>query len=227
MRIGLISDIHANLPALEAVLSDLPDDLEAIVCAGDIIGYSAWPTECIERIRETCDIIVRGNHDREVDTTNPYPDNKMAQAGLEYAGAELSSEQIKWLHELPKVSTAFDDRLLVTHSHPEMTDRYVTKRMFTQVSTYMSDSNQLLALGHTHLQAAVNMEKFDRHGWVVNPGSVGQPRDGNPKAAYAIVDLDMPLVELHRVSYPIKEVIEAHKEAGLPTEAATRLEEGV
>ena len=98
--------------------------------------------------------------------------------------------------------------------------------MFTSVGTYMSDTTQILALGHTHKQAAVNMAKFSRHGWVVNPGSVGQPRDRNPTAAYAIVNLDVPLVELHRTEYPIEEVQQAHEDIGLPKKSATRLEKG-
>jgi len=94
------------------------------------------------------------------------------------------------------------------------------------VGTYMSDATHILALGHTHRQAAVNMAKFSRHGWVVNPGSVGQPRDGNSTAAYAIVDLDTPLVELHRTEYPIEEVKRAHDDVGLPPKSAKRLEKG-
>jgi len=225
MRVGLISDIHANRPALEAVLESMPNDLDAMVCAGDIVGYSAWPAECVDRIRETCDIIVQGNHDRDVRCPDSYG-NEMAQAGLAYAQSQLSTEQLSWLSELPPSIHAFDDRLFVVHSHPENVDRYVSKRMFTSMGTYMGDSTQILALGHTHKQAAVNMAKCSRHGWVVNPGSVGQPRDGNPTAAYAIVDLDGPIVELHRTEYPIGEVKQAHDDAGLPEKSAKRLKKG-
>jgi len=127
---------------------------------------------------------------------------------------------------LPASTHAFDDRLYVVHSPPENIDRYVSKGMFTSVATYMSEATQILALGHTHKQAAVNMAKFSRHGWVVNPGSVGQPRDGNPTAAYAVVDLEAPIVELHRTEYPIEEVKTAHVEVGLPSRSAKRLEKG-
>lgn len=226
MRVGLISDIHSNRPALEAVLQSMPDDLDALVCAGDIVGYSAWPGECVDRIRQTCDIVVQGNHDRDVRTPDSYAQNELASAGLEYAQSELTTEQLSWLSELPASTHAFEDRLFVVHSHPENVDRYVSKKMFTAVSTYMNDETRVLALGHTHKQAAVNMAKFNRHGWVVNPGSVGQPRDGNPTAAYAIVDLDGPRVELHRTAYPIEEVKRAHDDVGLPSESATRLEKG-
>lgn len=206
---------------LNAVLDDLPADLDAICCAGDIVGYSAWPAECVEREREVCDVVVRGNHDREVENPDSYSGNDMARTGLNHAKAE----QRPWVTELPPVTETFDERLLLVHSHLENTDRYVSKGMFTSVGTYMNDRNQVLALGHTHEQAAINMARFDRHGWVVNPGSVGQPRDGNPKAAYAIVDLAALTVELHRVSYPIAEVRSAHEAVGLPREAADRLED--
>jgi len=225
MRIGLISDIHANLPALEAVLESMPDDLDALVCAGDIVGYSAWPAACVDRIRETCDVVVQGNHDRDVRNPESYA-NEMARAGLKYVPTRLTNEQLSWLAELPPSTHAFDDRLFVVHSHPEYVDQYVSKGMFTSVGTYMGESTQILALGHTHKQAAVNMAKFTRHGWVVNPGSVGQPRDRNSTAAYAIVDLEIPTVELHRAEYPIAEVKQAHNDVGLPLKSAKRLEKG-
>ncbi len=150
----------------------------------------------------------------------------MARAGLEYAQSQLTTEQLSWLSELPASTRALDNRLYVVHSHPENVDRYVSKRMFPSVSTYMSDKTQVLALGHTHKQAAVNMAKFSRHGWVINPGSVGQPRDGNPMAAYAVIDLDGPSVELHRTKYPIEKVKQAHEAVGLPGKSAARLEKG-
>lgn len=227
MRVGLISDIHGNLPALRAVLEDMPAEIDAICCLGDIVGYSAWPAECVRRIRDVCDVVVQGNHDREVENPDHYSDNQMAKAGLEHAQAELSAEQLAWLDELPPVTEAFDDQLLVTHSHPKNTDRYVSKEMFRSVATYLSDRNQVLALGHTHQQAAVNTTQFDRQGWIVNPGSVGQPRDCNPKAAYAIADLSVPIVELHRVSYPISEVQAAHADVGMPEASGKRLEKGL
>ncbi len=90
----------------------------------------------------------------------------------------------------------------------------------------MNEVTQVLTLGHTHEQAAVNMARFDRHGWVVNPGSVGQPGDGNPTAAYALIDLKQPLVELHRVEYSISEVEQAHKDVGLPEDSAKQIKDG-
>jgi predicted phosphodiesterase len=111
MRVGLISDIHSNRPALDAVLQSMPDDLDGLVCAGDIVGYSAWPAACVDRIRETCDVVVQGNHDRDVRSPESYTQNEMAYAGLEYAQSQLSTEQLSWLSELPASTHAFDEGL--------------------------------------------------------------------------------------------------------------------
>jgi len=224
--VALVADIHSNLPALDAVLNDIPSGIDALVCVGDIVGYSAWPAACVERVRDVCDIVVQGNHDRDVQETDWEEYNRQARAGLKYAQSQLSSEQQSWLAQLPASTKVFDDQLFVVHSHPENVDRYVEKGMFPSVSTYMNEATQVLALGHTHKQAAVNMSQFDRHGWVINPGSVGQPRDGNPAAAYALVDLKQPLIELHRVEYPIAEVGQAHEDVGLPQDSVKRLRDG-
>jgi predicted phosphodiesterase len=85
MRVSLISDIHANLPALEIVLESMPDNLDAVVCAGDIVGYSAWLAACVDRIRPTCNVVVQGNQDLDVWDPDPYVHNEMARASLEYA----------------------------------------------------------------------------------------------------------------------------------------------
>jgi putative phosphoesterase len=224
-KIGLISDIHSNLPALESVLEDMPE-VDSLVCLGDVVGYGPWPADCVETVRKECDFVLQGNHDREVESPETYWHNEMAKQGLEYARDELSSEQLEWLDELPESRKLFDDRLFAVHSHPEKTDEYVEKSDFTSVATYMNQKNRALALGHTHVQASVDMSKFDRHGFVMNPGSVGQPRDKDPRAAYAVLDLEEPKVELHRVEYPLSEVRNAVYEADLPSKTAKRLEEG-
>ena len=84
MRIRLISDIHGNLPALEAVLADI-SAVDSLICAGDIVGYNPWPAECVERVRDVSSIVVQGNHDRTLETPEKYSANEMARAGLEYA----------------------------------------------------------------------------------------------------------------------------------------------
>lgn len=93
MKVGLISDVHANLPALEAVLEDVPA-VDTLVCVGDIVGYNPWPAECVETVREECHVVGAGNHDRTVEHSFHYEANPMAEAGLELAKQELSDDQL-------------------------------------------------------------------------------------------------------------------------------------
>jgi putative phosphoesterase len=220
MQIGLISDIHGNLPALETVLSDMPP-VDEIVCVGDVIGYNPWPAECVERIRDVAALTVQGNHDRTVRSPETYRSNQMAYAGLEYAQEELSEDQLRWLDNLPRKKPIADGRLLIVHDHPEIQDRYVLPHMFSGLWSYL-DGYDGLALGHTHVQH----KEIDGDRLLVNPGSVGQPRDDDPRAAYAVLDTETSSVELHRVAYDIDRVITEVEKVGLPTQIGTRLLDG-
>lgn len=151
MRIGLISDIHGNLPALEAVLDDMPP-VDDIICAGDVVGYNPWPRECLERVREVSSLTVQGNHDRNVETPHRYEHNEMAHAGLELARNQLSDEQREWLAELPK-RTEFDDgryRLVHSHPDPDRLGSYVRPAQFSNMRPHLDDYAGLV-LGHTHI----------------------------------------------------------------------------
>jgi len=225
MKIGLISDIHANLPALETVLDDMPA-VDRIYCAGDVVGYNPWPAECVERVREVAAATVRGNHDRTVETPGRYRANRMAEAGLERAKASLSEGQLDWLRELPRTETLAGDRYLLVHSHPaaEREDAYVYPEEFPTLDRHMGEYDGVV-LGHTHVQGVRGVAG----GFVCNPGSVGQPRDGDPRAGYAVLDTTaegVDAVETHRVSYDVDRVTEAVREAGLPELTAERLYEG-
>ncbi|MEF8801130.1 MAG: metallophosphoesterase family protein [Halolamina sp.] len=219
MRVGLISDIHANLPALRAVLAEMPP-VDTLVCAGDIVGYNPWPAECLERVREAADIVVMGNHDRTVRRPARYRANRMAEAGLELAKEELSVAQLDWLDTLPR-SVEFDEEFLVVHDHPKHQDTYVKPAQFSTIPQFLDDHRGVV-LGHTHIQHAETVEGS----LIVNPGSVGQPRDGDPDAAYAVLDSDEPGVELHRTSYDIDAVISRIEELDLPDRTGTRLLDG-
>ena len=152
MKVGLISDVHANLPALEAVLDDMPA-VDRTVCAGDVIGYNPWPAECVERVREVAAMTVRGNHDRTVGTPERYRANRMAEAGLEHAKDALSDDQRGWLDGLPRAESFAGDRFLLVHSHPaaEREDAYVYPEEFPNLDRHMSDYDGIV-LGHTHVQ---------------------------------------------------------------------------
>jgi predicted phosphodiesterase len=222
MRIGLISDVHANLPALEAVLDDMPS-VDAIVCAGDVVGYNPWPRACLERVREVASTVVQGNHDRAVDTPRRYAHNEMAAAGLAHAKAELSDEQIEYLLDLPPRTTIADGAYRLVHSHPDpdKLGSYVRPRDFPRLRPYLDD-NAGIVLGHTHVQHAAEIDGR----LIVNPGSVGQPRDGDPEAAYAVLDTDAEDVALRRVRYDVNRVIDRVEASDLPDMTGTRLLDG-
>lgn len=218
MKLGVISDIHGNRVALDAVLADLPP-VDALVCAGDVVGYNPWPAECVDELRERGVPTVMGNHDRAVASGTAFRFNNMAAAGVEHAREELDDEQLAWLDALPDEQIDFDGRMKLVHGHPDDPDRYTYPDEF---SARMLDEEDVLVMGHTHVQ---HCERFGE-GIVLNPGSVGQPRDGDPRAAYAVVDLDGMDVDLHRVEYDVDAVIEAVRETDLPDRIGQRLKKG-
>lgn len=218
MRVGLVSDIHSNRIALEAVLEDMPA-VDQLFCAGDVVGYNPWPAECLETVREREIPTVMGNHDRAVASDTAFRFNSMAKAGVEHARRELTEEQLKWLAGLPEERTELDGRVKTVHGHPGNPDHYTYPEEF---SPDLLGDEELLVMGHTHVQANGVYEE----GIVCNPGSVGQPRDSDPRAAYAIVDLDRREVEERRVGYDIDRVIEAVEGVGLPKKVGSRLRDG-
>jgi putative phosphoesterase len=218
MRVGLTSDIHANRVALEAVLEDMPA-VDRLFCAGDIVGYNPWPAECLEAVREREIPTVMGNHDRAVASDTAFRFNAMAKAGVEHARGELSEAQLEWLGDLPEERTELDGKVKLVHGHPENPDHYTYPEEF---EPDLLEEEELLVLGHTHVQGHAVYDE----GIVCNPGSVGQPRDGDPRAAYAVVDLDDRTVEERRVEYDIERVVGAVEEAGLPGRIGSRLREG-
>ena len=218
MQIGAIADVHANKPALDAVLEDMPD-VDMIVCAGDMVGYYPWPVECLEEIRRRDIPCIQGNHDRAIATGNAGGFNAMARAGVTFARSALDQHDLEWLSELPTERTIADEQVRVVHGHPDDPDHYTYPAEF---SAELLGEQSVLVLAHTHVQ---HSETFPG-GIVVNPGSVGQPRDGDPRAAYAVIDLAAGTVAESRVAYDIDAVIEAVKTAGLPRRVGERLREG-
>ncbi len=221
MRLGVISDIHGNLPALEAVREAM-EPVDQVICAGDVVGYNPWPTACVEYHRQEAIPTVQGNHDRAVAVDGERGFNSMAKAGVEYAREQLNDEQLEWLDSLPTERFLVDGRVHVVHGHPDDPDRYTYPRSFSP--SMLAEGVDLLVVGHTHIQA---VREFGS-GVVLNPGSVGQPRDGESTAAFAVVELTHTdvNVELQRVEYDIHRVIEAVEAAGLPARIGSRLRSG-
>jgi len=224
MRLGVISDVHGNRVALEAVRDDMPD-VDRLVCAGDVVGYNPWPVDCVAAVREQEVPTVMGNHDRAVAGETPFRFNSMAAAGVEYARERLDEDALSWLADLPPERVVADGRVKLVHGHPDDPDRYTYPDEF---SARMLDGEDLLVTGHTHVQG----HRVFEDGVVMNPGSVGQPRDGDPRAGYAVVELgdreggDAVTVEERRVEYDVDAVVDAVREAGLPERIGTRLYEG-
>jgi putative phosphoesterase len=218
MQVGVLSDVHSNRVAFEAVLDDMPD-VDGLVCAGDVVGYNPWPAECVELVREREIPSVMGNHDRAVASGTAFRFNQMAKAGVELARERLTDEQLDWLDDLPNERREFDGRVKIVHGHPEDPDHYT---MPDEFSADLLGDEEVLVMGHTHVQ---HHEEY-AEGVVMNPGSVGQPRDDDPKAAYALLDLDDLSVEERRVEYDVAAVQEAVEDAGLPSKIGSRLEYG-
>jgi putative phosphoesterase len=221
-RIGLISDVHGNLPALEAVLDDMPA-VDRLLHAGDVIGYNPWPREVIERFeRESVDSIL-GNHDRALLGDQTFAFNSMAGRAVDWTESALDARHLAYLEGLPVEERFVDGRVHVAHGAPGTPDRYTYPDAFH--ADLLPDGADALVLGHTHVQGD---RSFDE-GVVVNPGSVGQPRDGDPRSGYGVLTLDdggVQDVSLYRVEYPIHEVQRKVEEYGLPQRIADRLGEG-
>lgn len=241
----IVSDIHANRDALEAVLEDAAGKYQKIICCGDVVGYGADPNWAIEWARANSQMTVRGNHDKaccgleDLDWFNPA-----ARISALWTREELTPENLKWLRELPKGPAVVDGFDLV-HGSPIDEDEYLLGiRDAADVAPYIE--MEMSFFGHTHLQGgfllhrngvmrlrrpdaserAVTIELENDVAYLVNPGSVGQPRDGDPRAAYAIYAPEDRIVELHRTPYDVASAQNRIRGAGLPEVLADRLERG-
>lgn len=212
--IGVISDVHGNLAALEQVFADMPE-LDVVVNAGDLVGYGPWPAECVTRVQHQQCYSVMGNHDQAVF------DYKYFHESDKYAAETLDTDQREWLRKLPDHQLLFNGRIRIVHGHPENRFDYTTESEFNET---LLNGESILVLGHTHIQA---VKRVNPNQLVVNPGSVGQPRDEDPRAAYAVINLDELTVSLERVPYDIDRYVERLKETPIPQKTARRLYEGL
>ncbi len=240
MRLLLFSDVHGNLHALEKVLERAHAvGYDQAVFLGDAVGYGAFPNECVERIRETAQWILRGNHDtaafrpEEAEFFNPW-----AKEAVLWTRSVLTSENLAFLQSLPVRQSVSSD-LLVVHSTPEDPEMWVYlfgSEVPLALSYLESFEEWLCAYGHTHIPVLLELDPEHRRGklrasgtldrrfrYFLNPGSVGQPRDGDPRASFAILDTEAWTFTVYRVEYPIVRAQEAIRAAGLPEILAERL----
>ena len=236
MRFAVLSDVHGNLEALQAVLADARQHrCTHFVCLGDIVGYNADPSACIRIVRELDCPTVKGNHDEQASLSDSSVDfNEMAEQAIMWTRAQLSEQDRSWLRCLPLQQSVHDFTIV----HATLNDPGDWGYVFTTTEATASFAYQQTALcffGHTHVQGAFirNVEVTptvrDKIGidsgkqYLVNAGSVGQPRDGDWRAAYCIYLPDDNLVEQRRVPYEIDRTRKKVLAAGLPRLLADRL----
>lgn len=242
MRTLIISDIHANITALEAVLKDA-EPFERVWCLGDVVGYGPNPNACIERVRGLPGIkCVKGNHDAAITgVIGLEAFNYEARASLEWLESRLTEENKSWLSALDEKLEV--DGVTLVHGSPRMPIWEYVLDLVTARQNMREFKSQVCLVGHTHIPGVFRLEgeaprstrlyimqtgiPFEvENKSIINPGSVGQPRDHNPKASYLIYDDEVNHWTYHRVEYDIRTVQRRIRAAGLPDRHADRLEGG-
>ncbi|HOJ33119.1 MAG TPA: metallophosphoesterase family protein [Candidatus Hydrogenedentes bacterium] len=240
MRYAIISDLHANLEALQAVLNKIDTlGIDQVVCLGDVVGYNASPNECVDIVKERNIPTVCGNHDAVAcGLEEPWGFNPVALSAALWTRDHLTPENQQWLRELP-VNRSFE-HFLASHGTPMDRDFYLFA--WEDALPYFDYVSQLghrvCFFGHTHCPAIFSLDGSygleddstfkitDEKMFFINPGSVGQPRDGDPRAAFGILDTDRHLYELVRVEYPVEQAAERIIASKLPHFLAQRLHLG-
>ncbi|MGE3539563.1 MAG: metallophosphoesterase [Candidatus Tectimicrobiota bacterium] len=243
MKYAIISDVHANLEALEAVLSDLRPLADAVVCLGDIVGYNANPNECLELVRSVCDVIIAGNHDQAACDLRLYDDfSDYARTAMDWTREQLPPDWKQYLRTLP-TTAEFGTCWLAAHGSPWDTDEYLFNTWhFQEAFAYLQQDWPAIRacfIGHTHLpmiwertpsgqitptdmtSLTVTLQPAQRY--IINPGSVGQPRYGGPAATYLLLDEQALSVEFRFVPYDVATTQEKIYDAMLPVALAERL----
>jgi putative phosphoesterase len=233
MRIAAISDIHGNLDALQRTLERVRQEgAQMIVCLGDIAGYGPFPNECIDLVRQECELTVVGNHDAgAVGNLTPLAFNTEGRAAVEWTRQQLTESNANFIKELPLARVSHD--ITFVHASPRRPQNWeyvATWREAAQMFNHFATGT--CCLGHTHIPAIVCSDGVvnafhpgQRH--LINPGSVGQPRDGDPRASFALIDTDTASASIIRVKYDVASTADAIRKAGLPEFLARRLEYGI
>lgn len=244
MRYLAISDIHANVEALESVLrASAAQKYDGVLVLGDLVGYGADPNAVVERIRGLKPAaIVRGNHDKVAANLDDAEDfNPMARSAANWTRQALTKETLEYLHALPAGPQIVDEMIEICHGSPLDEDLYVVADL-DAIHSLGAARRPVCLFGHTHAALCARLDSRKRleidapqghpefeialkadMKYLINPGSVGQPRDGDSRAAYAIVDVDRKTLTLYRVAYPIETAQKKILEAGLPPMLAYRL----
>jgi len=240
MRVAVISDVHANYHALTAVLAEIDDArVDAIWCLGDTVGYGPLPNECCETVSARADVCLVGNHDLVVLGELAVSDfNDEAAAAAVWTSEVLAPDARSFLEGLEP--HAHLDRVDLFHaSARDPVWEYVLSDEAARTTFELSQA-PLVLVGHSHVALALAFDGADAAGGLapagtqlelggrhlLNPGSVGQPRDGDPRAAWLLLDLERRFAAFHRVAYSIERTQAEMRERGLPRALAARLERG-
>jgi len=233
MRAAIISDIHSNLPALERTLEVIDEmHVDHVFCLGDIVGYGPSPNECIALVRERCTAVIKGNHDSGVLDETPLDHfNDYGESAIRWTRKHITSKNLEYLAGLPLLHVHED--LTLTHASPLRPDswRYIfawpdAQRCFGAFGT------RFCFIGHTHIPVVVGEDGTVNifapgKRFLINVGSVGQTRDGNPRLSFGVVDTVEETYENVRVDYDIEAAAAAVLQARLPDYLAHRLFLGI
>jgi diadenosine tetraphosphatase ApaH/serine/threonine PP2A family protein phosphatase len=255
MKYAILSDIHSNLEALDAVLEDVAslDENISTICLGDVVGYGANPNEVIAKVQEF-DVVIMGNHDEVVfmqDKTMGF--NLWAKTSAEWTRDQLTEDNISWLSELPYADTSDAGNVLFVHGSPDWPEgfKYILSNAdAAEAFSAWPSSNQehaavIAFIGHTHVPTAWYEDFTDmmpdldsavttldltslnsKRRAIIDVGSVGQPRDGQTRASYAVYDSDTQTLHWRRIEYDIDKAAGKIRDAGLPDKLANRLFKG-
>jgi len=243
MRYAILADIHANLEAFTAVLDDIGEkgDIEEIWCLGDVVGYGPDPHRCIEILNQSRHVCVIGNHDTaaigKVETTYF---NSLAANAIQWTTGQLTPDDVQYLTNLPETIQKGDFTLVHGSPMEPLWEYVISTGIAVRNFTYIETTYCLV--GHSHVPMAFMKDKdvgckpvqlspgiglaLGDNKMIINPGGVGQPRDGDPRASYAIYDSERQMVNLYRIPYDIETTQKKIMESGLPVQLLTRLEIG-
>lgn len=233
MRLGVISDIHSNLEALTTTLEILQtENVDEVICIGDIVGYGANPNECIDLVRRHCSVGLLGNHDlAAADLRHAEYFTSLARAAIEWTSRTLTPEGREFLRGLPY--TAVREDLLFVHASPEEPGEwnYIISAMDAR-GAFRHFSEKICFVGHSHVpgvyaETGSHREVGPDDRFIVNVGSVGQPRDGNPQLSFGIFDTGTWTYRNIRKEYDVRGAGKKILNAGLPSALAQRLVQGV
>ncbi|MEO0122682.1 MAG: metallophosphoesterase family protein [candidate division WOR-3 bacterium] len=238
MKAAIISDIHSNLEAVQAVIKDIKKRrIKNIFCLGDVVGYGANPNECADICFKESDVIIAGNHDwATTDKTDTSNFNKVAATAVKWTKEHIKPEYYKKLRELPLTQKI--DNLLLVHSTPENPEEWhylFNLDEFEKQFNFFTE--QICFIGHSHIPSAVFQDDngytdflhenpfpiIKKRRYIINVGSVGQPRDLDPRASYVIYDGNKNSIEFVRIEYNIPLAGQKILEAGLPEILSERL----